>query len=206
MASSKCPNCGGSYNPTSYVCDYCGSYVITAKENYVDLSKINIELKKKSDKYPGIYVYGRLLGRGEKPISLGAANYYTGAVAAGGKLLLTNHSLSFSAHGFNVGRTETTIKLSEITKVELAANFLISQHILVSTPTGKHKFVVYHGKEWIEKIVNAKNNPLVENEDTQVHELGVEITIKCEGCGGVNTIRKGEVSECEFCGSTIKGE
>lgn len=205
MASSKCPNCGGSYNPASYVCDYCGSYVITAKENYVDLSKIDIELKKKSDKYPGIYVYGRLLGRGEKPISLGAANYYTGAVAAGGKLLLTNHSLSFSAHGFNVGRTETNIKLNEITKVELVANFLISQHILVSTPTGKHKFVVYHGKEWIEKIMNAKNNSLAENEDAPVQKLGMEITIMCEGCGGVNTIRKGEVAECEFCGSTIKG-
>lgn len=74
----KCPNCGGSYDPKSSICDYCGSYVITNKENYADLSEINIELKQKDEnKFPGVYVFGRLLGKGEKPIALGVANYYT---------------------------------------------------------------------------------------------------------------------------------
>lgn len=32
------------------------------------------------------------------------------------------------------------------------------------------------------------------------------VTIKCKGCGGINTIPKGVVVECDYCGSSIKGE
>lgn len=157
LSTHKCPNCGSPYNPTKYKCEYCGCYVFMSNDNFVDLSKINIEMKKgANDKYPGIFVFGRLLGHGERPISLGAANYYTGNVNAGGKLLLTNRSLSFSAHGLNVGRKEVTINLSDITNVKLGTNFLISQIILVDTPMETHKFAVYNGKEWVSKIMTAK--------------------------------------------------
>ena len=30
-------------------------------------------------------------------------------------------------------------------------------------------------------------------------------TVICPGCGGVNTVRKGCVAECEYCGSSIQG-
>lgn len=32
------------------------------------------------------------------------------------------------------------------------------------------------------------------------------ITVKCNGCGGINTVLQGRVCECEYCGSAIKGE
>lgn len=32
------------------------------------------------------------------------------------------------------------------------------------------------------------------------------VTVKCKGCGGINTIQKGTVGECDYCGSSIKGE
>lgn len=32
------------------------------------------------------------------------------------------------------------------------------------------------------------------------------MTVKCKGCGGINTIQKGTIGECDFCGSSIKGE
>lgn len=32
------------------------------------------------------------------------------------------------------------------------------------------------------------------------------MTIKCKGCGGINTIQKGAIGECDYCGSSIKGE
>lgn len=32
------------------------------------------------------------------------------------------------------------------------------------------------------------------------------VTVKCNGCGGINTIAKGQTGECDFCGSAIKGE
>ena len=177
-----CPNCGGAYNPTKYKCEYCGSYVIMSNENFVDLSKITIELKKNAENnYPGVYVFGRLLGQGEKPITLGVANYFTGMASAGGKLLLTNKSLSFSAHGINVGRKEVSISLNDVTNVELGANMLISQHILVSTATEKHKFVVYHGKEWVEKILEAKqhvNDYVEEQEVSQVVQVTADYTVE----------------------------
>lgn len=157
--TSSCPNCGASYNPAQYQCDYCGSYIFMSNETYTDFSNIKIELPQKPkterSKYPGVYVFGRLLGQGERPITLGAANYYTGPVAAGGKLLLTNKSLSFSAHAFNVGRQETKIDLKQITDVRLAANLLISQQITVTANGRTHKFVVYHGSEWVQKIKEA---------------------------------------------------
>lgn len=31
------------------------------------------------------------------------------------------------------------------------------------------------------------------------------MTVTCKGCGGVNTVEKGQVTECEYCGSKIKG-
>ena len=154
-----CPNCGANYNPAKYQCEYCGSYIFMSNDNYTDFSNVKIELPQKpkddSGKYPGIYVFGRLLGAGERPITLGVANYFTGLVSAGGKLLLTNKSLSFSAHAFNVGKQETRIDLKQITDVKLSSNLLISQQILVTANGKSHKFVVYQGKEWVQKIKDA---------------------------------------------------
>lgn len=32
------------------------------------------------------------------------------------------------------------------------------------------------------------------------------VTVKCPNCGGVNTLRRGQKRECEYCGSLMKGE
>ncbi|MEQ2457035.1 hypothetical protein [Flavonifractor hominis] len=39
-----------------------------------------------------------------------------------------------------------------------------------------------------------------------VSQTAEMITVKCKSCGGINEIRKGSVGECDFCGSSIKGE
>ncbi len=31
------------------------------------------------------------------------------------------------------------------------------------------------------------------------------VTVKCNGCGGINTIAKGHTGTCDYCGSAIKG-
>lgn len=31
------------------------------------------------------------------------------------------------------------------------------------------------------------------------------VTITCKGCGGISTLLKGQIGECEYCGSTIHG-
>ncbi|MBE6573272.1 MAG: SHOCT domain-containing protein [Ruminococcaceae bacterium] len=167
LVALECPNCGANYNPSKYQCEYCGSYIFQSKQGYKNFSDIKIELPKKpktdNGKYPGIYVYGRLLGKGEKPISLGTASYSSTLTNAGGKLLLTNKSLLFSAHHFNVGRQEACIPLRSVTNARVRFNFLISQDIEIKTETENHYFLVYHGKEWVrlikEAIANLEDEP-----------------------------------------------
>lgn len=171
FGSYKCPNCGASFNPATCKCDFCGSFIITSNANFTDLTQMKIELPQRKiqddGKYPGVYVFGRLLGKGERPITLGAANYMTGATAAGGKLLLTNMSLSFSAHAFNVGRLETKIPLCGVTDAMVLSNMLISQKIRVTANGECHDFVVYHGKEWVARIKEAADQCPAEAETVQ---------------------------------------
>ena len=106
-----------------------------------------------TEDYPGVMVFGRLLGKGEKPIMLDAASYYTGKTTAGGKLLLTDTSLSFSAHALNVGRKEARIELVQITDVATIDDLPLC--ILVKTNIERHLFVLHAAKkrdEWIRKI------------------------------------------------------
>ncbi len=145
----KCPKCGEPYNPKKNQCEHCGSYIIESEEKSVDLPEINVE------EYSGVYVFGKLLGKGERPIRLGWANYFTGIISAGGKLLLTNRNLYFKAHQVNIGRRECTIDLNDIRDIKLALNLLISQHIVIYTKSDSHRFVVYHGQEWIDAIKTA---------------------------------------------------
>lgn len=43
--------------------------------------------------------------------------------------------------------------------------------------------------------------------ETKSASVGAEmITVKCPGCGGINSVPKGESGECEYCGSALKGE
>jgi hypothetical protein len=43
--------------------------------------------------------------------------------------------------------------------------------------------------------------------DSEVLEaIGEETVITCKNCGGINTIRKGSINECEYCGSPISEE
>ncbi len=133
-------------------------------EKYQDLgNKIFDEIDKKS----GVEIFGQLVGKGERLINIGAANYFTGIFSAGGKLLLTDQNLYFRAHAVNVGRKECKIALSEIVEVEIALNLLISQHLVIYTNSDSHRFVVFHGKQWLENIKKAmanliKNLPLLQ--------------------------------------------
>ncbi|MCH5172408.1 MAG: SHOCT domain-containing protein [Erysipelotrichales bacterium] len=157
LKSVNCPNCGAHVNPSTMQCEYCGSYIITSNEKYVDFSQLNFVEDEKNEKYKGIYVFGTLLGKGERPVNLGAANYYTSTFFnVGGKLLLTNKTLSFSSHTFMQSKTDVVIKLEDVDSAIVSSNSLISQTITVTANMKKHKFVVYHGKEWVTMILNEK--------------------------------------------------
>ena len=167
--SMNCPNCGAPYNPAKYECESCGSFVIISDANQFTVPQKTVsEIAEKISraeadpgvKYPGTYVFGKLLGEGEIPLRLGAANYYTSALfAAGGKLLLTGTSLYFSSHAFNLGNSDLCIPLTEITEVKHDRNQIVSDQISVYTGQKRHRFVVFGGKEWVEMIRSAKDDP-----------------------------------------------
>lgn len=69
--------------------------------------------------------------------------------------MLTDKNLYFQAHGINVGRRECKIDLKDIVDVKIALNLLVSQHLVVYTNSDSHRFVVFHGKDWVESIKKA---------------------------------------------------
>lgn len=166
MKALNCPNCGGAYDPSKYQCNYCGSFIFLSdeKEFNVPLETIahlhNTFESHKNNKtdYPGIYIFGSLLGKGEVPIRLGSANYFKSTfVNVGGKILLTESNLYFSSHKFVQSKMDVSIKLDQIQNCSYDKSYLgISDQISVYANEKRHKFVVYGGKEWIKLIEKAQ--------------------------------------------------
>ena len=152
----QCPNCGAAYNPAKYKCEYCGSFVFMNEDKQFNVPESVIQEISTSSNTPGIYVYGSLLGKGEIPLRLGLANYYTSKfMGVGGKFLLTKTNLYFSSHKVFQNKINLQINLLDITKIEQGLNLLISQHILIHTNEKIYRFVVYGGKEWLNMIESA---------------------------------------------------
>lgn len=164
----QCPNCGADYNPAKYKCEYCGSFVFMNEEKQFNVPQTIIHEMREATS-PGIYVYGSLLGKGEIPLRLGLANYYTSKfVGVGGKLLLTKSNLYFTSHKVLQAKTDLKINLLDITSVNQVLNLFVSQHILIQENGNSHRFVVYGGKEWINMInaaINDYNAPDDDNSD-----------------------------------------
>lgn len=90
----------------------------------------------------------------EKILKQGNANWYHGVGSKGGKLVLTDNSIYFEAHSFNVGKREFEVSLDEVTGV--SKGFLTG--LTISTVGGVEKFAVNGGKSWVEEIQKAMNN------------------------------------------------
>ena len=163
-----CPCCGAPYNPSKYICEHCGSFVLMSNEKQINVPQniidnfttLSNQKEQLGEKYPGIYVFGTLLGKGEIPIRLGAANYYTSAFFnVGGKILLTKDNLYFSSHTFIQSKHELCISLNDITTVSFdKSNLGISDQISIYAYGKRNKFVVYGGHAWVDMILTAKSN------------------------------------------------
>lgn len=154
----NCPNCGAAVNPAGMRCEYCGSIVIAVRDNQIDIPKEIIEAVEEAASCPGVYVFGTLLGKGEVPLRLGAANYYKNALFnVGGKVLLTKKSIQFSTHTFMQDKSTVVIPLEDVIRVEYdKCNLGISDQISVYTAEKRHKFVVYGGHQWVAMMTDAK--------------------------------------------------
>lgn len=56
-----------------------------------------------------------------------------------------------------------------------------------------------------QNAAQSRSVPPVINQ-TPVQQKTEYMTVNCKGCGGVNKVVGGAVTECEYCGSMIKGE
>ncbi len=172
MKEWKCPNCGSPYNPAKFRCEYCGSFIVMSDEKEFTIPRETVSQMKQEifqanndpDKYPGIYFFGSLMGKGEVPLRLGSANYYKNLFnSLGGRLLLTEKNLYFSTHNIFQGKCDLCLDLKEIEDVAYEKNMIVSDKISVSAAGKKHNLIVFGGNEWIsmikEAIEKAKNAP-----------------------------------------------
>ena len=157
--SNCCPNCGASHNPLNTKCTCCGSIVITPKGNQYNIPEHIVKsIESDAGNFPGVYVFGTLLGKGETPLRFGTASYFVSTFwNVGGKVLLTKKSLQFSTHNFLQSKDTVVIPLKSIIRAEYDKSKLgISDTISVYTEEKHHKFLVYGGKEWVAFIEKAR--------------------------------------------------
>ena len=177
MKEWKCPNCGSPYNPAKFHCEYCGSFIVMSNEKeftvpHDTISSMRQEIAKADNnekKYPGIYFYGSLLGKGEIPLRLGAANYFKSRFdALGGKLLLTEKNLYFSTHTIFQEKTDYCINLLDIEVVSYVKHTILTDFISVTSMGKKYIFVVYGGKEWVSMIKEAVDKAKKKLDDVEI--------------------------------------
>lgn len=164
MKEWKCPNCGSSYNPAKFRCEYCGSYVIMSDEKGFTIPHDTVAQMKQEiaqadndpEKYPGIYFFGTLMGKGEVPLRVGAANYYKHMFnSLGGRLLLTEQNIYFSTHNIFQGKSDLCVDLKTLEDSAYEKNMIVSDKISVTAQGKKHYFIVYGGNEWVSMIKDA---------------------------------------------------
>lgn len=88
----------------------------------------------------------------EKIIKKGAANWVDGIQAKGGHLILTNKSVYFEGHKFNIGKRQNEVSLKNIKYV--SSKFL-NRLIIVTTNDVQYEYRVYGKKEWENQIKKA---------------------------------------------------
>lgn len=82
------------------------------------------------------------------------ANHFLNGEARGGRLYLTNRSLTFQPHGFNLQSTPVTIPRDEISGAQAGKTLgVIPNGLTVKTRAGaKDQFVVSNSGEWLRRL------------------------------------------------------
>jgi hypothetical protein len=98
----------------------------------------------------------------EQYIKSGLANLWKGKEAVGGKLYLSNNTLTHKPHKVNVQTDDTEIKVTEIKSVDYFTSKvlglpLIKNGLTINTADNmKYKFVVNGREKWKQAIEQAK--------------------------------------------------
>ena len=156
MKAINCPSCGAPVKPSTFHCEYCGSYLIPKRdeEDFIRAKFTDILDTDKEESV--ICVCGRSLEKGEFPIRSGKANLYRSITnAAGGHLLLTNRRFLFIDHGLNmqleVKPEEESIYFNNIIGVKSKTVMFVSKRLVVEKKDGTlQEYVVWNLNKWME--------------------------------------------------------
>lgn len=66
--------------------------------------------------------------------------------------------------------------------------------------------IIISGRQSGQNMANSANASMPTGNVPNMISTVEMVTVKCPGCGGINTIAKGQTGECDYCGSGIKGE
>lgn len=85
---------------------------------------------------------------------VGPANLFEGHESVGGKLFLTNQTLIFKSHKYNIQNSQINIDLSKISEIIARRTLkIVDNGIRVQTVSGlKFDFVVNNRKEWTREL------------------------------------------------------
>ena len=156
MKAINCPSCGAPVEPSTFHCEYCGSYLIPEKDEDDFIRAKFTDILDMDKEESVICVCGRSLEKGEFPIRSGKANLYRSITnAAGGHLVLTNRRFLFIDHGLNmqfeVKPEEESIYFNDIIGVKSKTVMFISKRLVVEKKDGTlQEYVVWNLNKWME--------------------------------------------------------
>lgn len=104
----------------------------------------------------------------------------------------------------SLGTSEDVVckNIQRMIKKKLFSNALIDRHSNRIIILGRAEHTVSQAAHNFHEPPKIQKEPAV---NVNAAELEM-VTVKCRGCGGLNTLAKGRSGECEYCGSVIKGE
>ncbi len=91
----------------------------------------------------------------EKIIKSGSANWFHGIGSKGGKLVLTNKTLYFEGHFFNVGKKQFEVSVKDINNVEVG---MPNTLIIYLKDGSSEKFAISGKDAWLEAVQDAMNS------------------------------------------------
>lgn len=99
----------------------------------------------------------------------------------------------------SLGKAENVVK--ENLELMIKKKYFINAFI----DANENCFVI-DNKNKVEQFTQECEDDADTYSDNAAPQSNKMVTVTCKGCGAVNTIPKGAVRECEYCGSSIKGE
>ncbi len=96
----------------------------------------------------------------ERLVKEAGANHFKGKEGVGGKLVLTDKSLIFKSHKYNIQNHQEEFRLEDIVDIKVAKSMWLLENVLLIELINhdKHKFIVDEAEDWRNAILGQRGN------------------------------------------------